>query len=72
MNFNEYQKAQIISLAMAAQEIARSQGIPVEYVSKEQTEVLFPLFAKYSDTPLEQQISSIKDIVNQIHLELKG
>ena len=71
MNFNEYQKMQIISMVIAMQEIAKSEGLNVEYVSEEQLDVFLPLFLKYAKTPLEEQILSIKDIVNQIHKDLK-
>lgn len=70
MELTEYQKMQIISMVMTIQEIVKSEGLNVEYVSEEQADVFLPLFLKYANIPLEEQILSIKDIVNQIHKDL--
>lgn len=70
MNLNEYQKAQIISMIIAMQEITKVEGLNLEYVSEAQMDDLLPFFQKHSKTPLEEQILSIKDIVKQVHHDL--
>lgn len=71
MGFNEYQRMQLLTFIYLVQELGEQQGLNnLNYVTEEQMKDLTPLGIKYQDTPLDKQITSIREMANKLYESL--
>lgn len=71
MELTEYELMQLFSLIYTAQEIAKGEGLNVQYIKPRQMEIFIPLHDKYKDTETIVAIQSLTTLATKLHDALR-
>lgn len=70
MELTEYQKLQVLSLIILAQNQTNENGFGVNYVTSEQMKDLIWAFEKYENVETLNSINNLTEIASKIHKDL--